>query len=317
MTTTAWTSLVVFELAASEYALFSADVAAGTATATITSTDANDQIASFSSRGPTLYGALKPEVVAPGFDIPSTVPRHQKIPGNVYRLSGTSMATPYVAGTAAVVAALRPELDSATLRELVIGGAVRLDSTARDVSPSVQGAGRVKTETAADASVFASPATLGFGQADADKPRATLDFTLTNTSAAPVTAQLTVRPSASSQGTLTLSKDRVEIPAGASVTGTAAATAAIKDGETELSGEIEMAIERRVGGPDPLPAALPSLAGGGDPDLLHGAGDDRGHLAAPPRHRSDPEDHAAARAIVHGTDEGFRDAPRLLRGPDR
>lgn len=33
-----------------------------------------------------------------------------------------------------------------------------------------------------------------------------LDFMLTNTSPAPVTAQLTVRPSASSQGTLTLSK---------------------------------------------------------------------------------------------------------------
>lgn len=54
--------------------------------------------ADFSSRGPTADGRLKPELLAPGTDIVATGP----LPENGYRVaSGTSMATPYVAGVAA------------------------------------------------------------------------------------------------------------------------------------------------------------------------------------------------------------------------
>jgi serine protease AprX len=71
------------------------------------------QPASFSSRGPTSYGQPKPDIAAPGVNISSTVPAPRDASGNLLpqvspsslfdRMSGTSMATPIVAGAAALV----------------------------------------------------------------------------------------------------------------------------------------------------------------------------------------------------------------------
>lgn len=69
--------------------------------------------APFSSRGPTTYKSKKPDIVAPGVNITSTVPVQRDAHGNPIdnparaslftRLSGTSMATPIVAGAAALI----------------------------------------------------------------------------------------------------------------------------------------------------------------------------------------------------------------------
>lgn len=59
-----------------------------------------DSVASFSTLGPTNQLELKPELMAVGGDIFSTLPRYLKSYG--FR-SGTSFSTPYIAGTVALL----------------------------------------------------------------------------------------------------------------------------------------------------------------------------------------------------------------------
>ncbi|PFR31058.1 peptidase S8 [Bacillus cereus] len=76
-----------------------------------------DHLADFSSRGPVNGNYdIKPDVVAPGVSIFSTAPEYINDPqdgvnySNAYvRLSGTSMATPHVTGTAALILQEHPE----------------------------------------------------------------------------------------------------------------------------------------------------------------------------------------------------------------
>jgi len=68
-------------------------------------TDSSDNIASFSSRGPSGQGEIKPDVTAPGVYVRSS------IPGNSYGGgSGTSMASPHSAGEVALIWSAQPQL---------------------------------------------------------------------------------------------------------------------------------------------------------------------------------------------------------------
>lgn len=83
--------------------------------------DQNNRRASFSSTGPAV------ELSAPGVSVYSTYR------GNVYStLSGTSMATPHVSGTCALVWAENPTLTNAQLRTILQNTAMNLGTAGKD-----------------------------------------------------------------------------------------------------------------------------------------------------------------------------------------
>ncbi len=96
-------------------------------------TDAADAIASFSSRGPSPSGGAfphdhrKPDLCAPGVAVLSSVPG-----GSYQSWNGTSMATPHVAGTIALLLQAHPGLDYGTVRGLLLSTAVDLGAAGYD-----------------------------------------------------------------------------------------------------------------------------------------------------------------------------------------
>ena len=169
---------------------------AADAALTVGAVDKSDQLAGFSSRGPRLGDyAIKPEIAAPGVDIvaaraPGT-PIGDLDPVDQYytRLSGTSMATPHVAGAAAILAEEHPDWTAAQLKPALI-------STSKDDGYTVyqQGGGRIDVARAFSQQVYADPGTLNLGY-----------FRFPHTSESPVTKPVTFRNNGSSDVTLSLS----------------------------------------------------------------------------------------------------------------
>ncbi len=112
--------------------------------------DEAHEIADFSSRGHGLNGTLKPDISAPGVDVRSA------LPGGEYGLgSGTSMATPHVVGTIALLMSASPTLegDYEAVYETLTGTAVDTEDdqcTGDKEANNVYGHGRVNVEDAVD-----------------------------------------------------------------------------------------------------------------------------------------------------------------------
>lgn len=118
-----------------------------------------DQLSDFSSWGVTTDGQLKPDVTAPGGNIFSS------LNDNTYGdMSGTSMASPHVAGVAALVKEylvknhpeLTPEQVSATVKALIMSTAKPHVNKETGVytSPRQQGAGVVDTAAAVSTDLY-------------------------------------------------------------------------------------------------------------------------------------------------------------------
>ncbi len=83
--------------------------------------DPDDDVAYFSSRGPSPWDEVKPHIVAPGINVLSSVP------GGVYAHSnGTSMATPHVAGLVALLCSADPTLSVTEITDLIAQTAIPL-----------------------------------------------------------------------------------------------------------------------------------------------------------------------------------------------
>jgi len=90
------------------------------------STDSANRISWFSLRGPSPYGGIeiKPDLVAPGEEILST------LPNNEYGLSdGTSMATPHVTGAIAILKQMQPNMPIEKLKESIYAGLIPLSDS--------------------------------------------------------------------------------------------------------------------------------------------------------------------------------------------
>ena len=111
-------------------------------------------MASFSSKGPSnkIYG-LKPDIVAPGESILSA-----KMNGGYIRMSGTSMAAPYVTGMAARLKQMHSVWSAFQIRDAILG-------STRDLGAPIfaEGRGTFDTAMAAAAASVITPASISFG----------------------------------------------------------------------------------------------------------------------------------------------------------
>lgn len=125
--------------------------------------DREDQVAPFSSRGFTVDGALKPDLTAPGVDIVAArgagTELGELVGEDYVTASGTSMATPHVAGAAALLLQQNPSWGVADLKSALIGTAAFTPGATN----ADQGGGRVDVAAALEASLLASAPSLGFG----------------------------------------------------------------------------------------------------------------------------------------------------------
>lgn len=127
--------------------------------------NAEGDIAPFSSRGPRVGDkGLKPDITAPGVAITAAGARGSDLgeaAGKRYRtVSGTSMATPHVAGAAALLAQKHPDWRAPELKAALMQSA----DPNPDLTVNEQGAGELDIAAALEQTVLAQPASIGFGQ---------------------------------------------------------------------------------------------------------------------------------------------------------
>jgi len=116
--------------------------------------------ADFSSVGPTTISLrLKPDVAAPGVDVLSSISG-----GGWASLSGTSMASPHVAGAAALLRQRHPGWTVVQIKSaLVQSGTDSVDEGGRAAGPRFQGGGVVALQRADRPLLFATPTAVSFG----------------------------------------------------------------------------------------------------------------------------------------------------------
>ncbi|MEV5600761.1 S8 family serine peptidase [Streptomyces sp. NPDC052299] len=177
---------------------------------TVAAVDGNDERAPFSSQGPlTGTHGLKPDVSAPGVDV--TAAASQSVPGwtgGPYRtMSGTSMATPLVAASAAILKQRHPDWTGERIKSALMSTS---DKTAE--TPYEVGTGRVNVASAIGSTIEAtgSVEAAAYDWPNADARTTTRTVTYRNDGDADVTLALALDTDADAY---TLSRSSVTVPA--------------------------------------------------------------------------------------------------------
>ncbi|WP_405683504.1 S8 family serine peptidase [Streptomyces sp. NBC_00057] len=188
---------------------------------TVGAVDRDDSTAQFSSRGPAIgTHTLKPEIAAPGVAI-SAAAAGGRGPYAYRTMSGTSMATPHVAGAAAIVKQRHPDWTAQQIKAALVS------SAKSDIPGDVRetGGGRLDVKAAIDTTVVGAPAVQGgtFNWPQDKSDHATVDVPYTNSGTKPVKLSLKVQGvtgndgSAVSSSVAKLDASSVTVPAGATV----------------------------------------------------------------------------------------------------
>ncbi|NUP14027.1 MAG: S8 family serine peptidase [Polyangiaceae bacterium] len=179
-------------------------------------------LAGFSSRGPSPIDLrMKPEIAAPGIlDSAACGSGNAAVPNG-----GTSMASPMVAGGAALVRQAHPDLGPMEVKALLMNAAAPLSDLAGvKYGTSVVGAGRmdvakaVKLQTTAATDLAAGEIGVSFGSIAVSNPvEVEKTFTVTNHGATASSFELTVDPTYELSGaTIVVEPSSIDLEAGAS-----------------------------------------------------------------------------------------------------
>jgi minor extracellular serine protease Vpr len=217
-----------------------------------------NQVASYSSFGPTPDGLIKPDLVAIGgvdgyavyaanqFSVSGMyTPAQSYDPAPTFDLEslfsadrymaadGTSFSAPLTAGAAALVMQAHPNLTPAQIKSALVNSAaqsITTDDFSDPVDVEWMGAGQLDANAAVSATVSVSPATASFGYATSGgAPPAAKTFTVTNFGSSAVTLAVSVTPNApfsfvGGSATISAAPSSIALAAGASATLTVSVT---------------------------------------------------------------------------------------------
>jgi subtilisin family serine protease len=218
-----------------------------------------DILAGFSSQGPTAVDfAVKPDLTSVGVNVLSSITcvgKPDTCPGDGTGwafFSGTSMSTPHIAGSAAVLLNLNPSWSPAQIKSTLVNHADLVIKDAatglHDIGPTAQGAGRENLSVAADATTWMDPVSASFGRVTIGHPTS-VTITLSNPSGTDETFSVSVTkftpdtfggtvPSIYDAGTLSAGDDRITVPASVTVPANGSTTMTVTVNAGQGLGEV-------------------------------------------------------------------------------
>ncbi|GLZ77890.1 serine protease [Actinorhabdospora filicis] len=220
---------------------------------TVGSVTKQDTLSDFSSQGPRVGdGALKPDLAAPGTAITAARAKGTAMGtpvGDGYTTAdGTSMASPHVAGAAALLKQVHPDWTAARLKAALMSSAKGLT----DLDVFQQGAGRVDVATAVSATITPDTGSLSYGKFSApytENPGAK-NVTYTNDTGKDVTLNLAVT------GDAMFAVDRATVTVPAHGSASVALSATVIGGTIGVHGAVLTATADGVSVRTPMGAVL-------------------------------------------------------------